>query len=191
MEYEFSPRNGGFCIGHHFIEKRKSNFLFCQGFSRHEFFQFLDVFIGIKSQAIPFSPVSTGPSGFLVIALYTFWNVVVNHKPDIGFVDPHPKGNGGDNHVAIFLEEHVLIAYSRLGIQARVIRQSIYAIDLQYLCQFLYPLSGKAIDNSGFTHITFYKLDDIGFNLIRFRPYFIIQIGPIKRRLEQLCIGNF
>ncbi len=52
-----------------------------------------------QQDAVRFSPVPTGPARFLIIAFQVPGHVVVDHIPDIRFVDAHAEGVGGHHHL--------------------------------------------------------------------------------------------
>jgi hypothetical protein len=44
-------------------------------------------------------PIPSGSAGLLIVGLGSGRCGPVNHQPNVGLVDPHPKGTGGDYHV--------------------------------------------------------------------------------------------
>src|SRR5690606_20253025 len=90
MENEFPAAHAVFCVRNYFLQKLSADFHFRNMLSVKEFFEFFNVFIAVKSQTITFAAVTTSPAGFLIIALYTFGYIVVNHKSHIGLVNSHP-----------------------------------------------------------------------------------------------------
>ena len=51
------------------------------------------------------------------------------HKANIRLVNAHPKGNGRNNHVDLFIQEIILIFHAYPGFQPGVIRGSINAVN--------------------------------------------------------------
>ena len=90
---------------------------------------------------MPFSPVPPGTAGFLIIAFYTFGDVMVYDIPDIRFINPHPKSNGSDHHIHFLHKEHVLVFGSCFGVKPGVVGYGRDAIYLQHLREFFHPLS--------------------------------------------------
>ena len=52
------------------------------------------VAIGIEQHALARQTVAPGAPRLLVVALYRFWERIVDDEADIGLVDAHPEGNG-------------------------------------------------------------------------------------------------
>ncbi len=65
--------------------------------------------------------IAPGAAGLLVVALDVFWEVEMGDEPDVGLVDPHAKGDGGDDHDAIVEGENVLVDAARVLIKPGVI----------------------------------------------------------------------
>src|SRR5690606_37123793 len=109
MQELLSSTNCRFCIRNCFKNQLPANFLFCNWFSLEKFLQFLNVFIAVKGDAFPFAAVTSGSSGFLIVALQTFKNIVVNYKTYIRLVNSHTKSNGGNNHIGFFHQKFILM----------------------------------------------------------------------------------
>ena len=62
------------------------------------------------SAGCPFAP---GPAEFLVVGFDTGRQIDVADEADIGFVDPHAEGDGGDHHRRRLGHEDVLIGITR------------------------------------------------------------------------------
>src|SRR5262249_52999222 len=97
--------------------------------------------------------VSTRTPGLLVIPLDTLRKVNVRHKPDIGLVDAHPECNRSDHDDAVFANESVLIGLARAVVQARVVRQSIYALTEQIFRGLVHGISRQAVDNASVARV--------------------------------------
>src|SRR5690606_10491485 len=76
-KYELSAGNGSFSKSDHFLQQCVANFLFGNVLAAHEFLQFFNVLITVKGETVSFTPIAACTTVFLVIAFYTFWNIVV------------------------------------------------------------------------------------------------------------------
>ena len=183
IEQKQSAALAGFGIGHRFLEELFADFLFRHRLSLHEFLQFLDVLVAVIGDALTLLSIAAGAAGFLIIALYTFGNIVMDHETDVRLVDTHAEGDGGHNHIHFLHEELVLIIGPGFGIQTGVVREGLDAVDAQCLGHFLHLLTAEAVNDAGFAGILADEADDVFFR-IHLVPHFVIQIGPIEGRFE-------
>ena len=86
-----------------------------------------DISTGVHQITFCFQAVSTRSAAFLLIGFDTGRHFCVNHIAHIAFVDPHSKGNGGDNNVYFFIDEHFLMTSPLIGFEARMICQCVVA----------------------------------------------------------------
>ena len=156
----------------------------------HKLFQFLQVFIGIKSNTLSFASISSGTSGFLIIPLQAFRNIIVNHITHIRFVNTHTESNRGHDHIDFFHKEIILILCSCGRIHSGMIGTGINPICLKYLGKFLYFLPAQAIDDTRLFRIVLDELDNILIYVCSLRTYLIIKVRTIERRLEHLCFHH-
>lgn len=63
---------------------------------------------GIVHDAMRRLPVSSSSSTFLSVSFKTFWDLKVNDKPHIGFVDAQCKCDGRNNDVSLSIHPAVL-----------------------------------------------------------------------------------
>src|SRR5690554_289411 len=105
-------------------------FLFGNWLATHELFKFLNVLITVECETMSFAAIPPGATGFLIITLNGFWNIIMDHKAHIGLVYAHSKGNGRYHHIGVFHKEHVLVLYSGFPIKPCMIRNSLDSIYL-------------------------------------------------------------
>ena len=148
MQQDFSPAYGSFGISGSLQKQLLSDLLFRHRFSLHEFFQLLQVFIGIKSDALALTAIAAGSSGFLVISFEAFGNIIMDDIPYVGFVDPHTKSNGSNDHVCFFHQERILIARTLLRIHAGMIRERFDTVCFQDIGKLFHLLTAQTIDNT-------------------------------------------
>ena len=134
------PAAAGLHISQGFLDQLLSDLLLSHWFVVQKFLELFNVLMAVKSQTMASSAISSRSSRFLVIALQTLGNVVVDDEPDIGLIDPHAKGNGGDHHIHLFHEERVLMTGACGRIQTRVVGKGFDPIHLQGFLPSL-PLS--------------------------------------------------
>ena len=105
------------------LKQLASDFLLCGCFALHQFVKFLKILVVVKRNATPFTTVSSGSSGFLIIPLETFGYVIMNHKTHIRFVNTHAERNRCHNHIDFLFQKSILILRTGLRIHPRMIRQ--------------------------------------------------------------------
>ncbi|CAI8363046.1 MAG: Uncharacterised protein [Cryomorphaceae bacterium] len=101
-----------FCISGGLLEKLTANLLLTDRFFIEEFLQALNILNVKIGDARAFTTIASSSTGFLVVAFQRFRHVVVQYKTNVRFIDTHTKGNGGDNHITIFVEKGVLVFYT-------------------------------------------------------------------------------
>ena len=116
MQDKFTARTRGFGVSYNILQERLSYFLLGYRFAYHKLFQFLYIFIRVESQAMPFTTITTSTSCFLIVTFNTFWDIVVDYKTYIGFIDTHTKGDGCYHHINLFHQEHILVFGACFGI---------------------------------------------------------------------------
>ena len=90
-------------------------------FAKEEVPESLYVLFGVEGNAVSLEAVASGAPCFLIIALEAFRHIVVDNVADVGFVNPHAKGNRRDNDVTLLLQEGILVVGARLGVEPRVV----------------------------------------------------------------------
>ena len=162
-----------FRICHGLHKELLAYFLLCNRLALHELFELLDVLVAIECYALPFLAIPASSSGLLIIAFYTLRDIIVDDKAHIRLVNTHSECNGRNNHIYLLHEESILIVSAGLGVQAGMIRRSLYSIYIKKFGQFFHFLATEAIYDAGLTGILSYEFDDITLR-VRLVPYFII-----------------
>ena len=83
---------------------------------------FADVAIAEQQQAIGLQAVAPGPPDLLIIPFDILRQIIVQYKADVGLINPHTKGDGGDHNLHIVTNKRVLIAPALMVGEAGVIR---------------------------------------------------------------------
>ena len=164
--------------------------LLAHGFTFHELFELLQVFVRVERNAQAFTAVSSGASRLLVIAFETFGNIVMYHESNVGLVNPHAKGNGSHDHVNIFFQERILRIGAHLCIQTGVISTGLDIIGEQNAGEFFHALARKTIDNAAHTRTALDETNHVIVDFLAFRTYFVIKIRAIERAFELHGIGH-
>ena len=102
-----------------------------------------------QQQGIRRQSITPGTTGFLIIALNIFRQIIMNHETHIGLVDPHAKGHGSHHHVHFVAHEFFVRLLALCGRQTGVVRKRAKTGQLQFGGNLLDPLSTECIDDSG------------------------------------------
>src|SRR5260221_667093 len=108
-----------------------------------------DVGHAIGHPGIGRQPVAAGAAGLLVIGLEALRRVEMGDEADIGLVDAHAEGDGGDDDDSFLLEEAVLVALPHRGVEPGMIGQREPALHRQPVGDLLDLAPGLAIDDAG------------------------------------------
>ena len=183
MKQETAPARGRFSIGHHFLHELRAHLPFRHRFIPQEFLQFQDIFVGVKGDAPSLQAIPAGAAGFLVIIFNTFGNIIMDHKPDVRFVDPHSKGDSGYDHIHFFHQEIILGIAAGFGVQAGVIRRRFNIVDGKGFSNLLRRFPALHIDDAGLVRHPLDHLSDLldGLFLFPLGAHFIIEVSPIER----------
>ena len=146
----------------------------------------------IIKQAFAFHSVPSCPSGFLVIIFYAFGNIEVDHKPDIGFIDPHSKGDSCHNNLYILVHELVLPVCPHLAVHPCMISHSLDVVGHQHIGKLFGGLPVEGIDDAAFAAVIMNEFDDAlnGILLVDFWPDLVVEIGSIKGGNEDLRLAE-
>ena len=93
--------------------------------------------------------VAAGAAGLLVIGLEALGRVEMGDEAHVGLVDAHAEGDGRDHDHAFLLEEAVLVALARRGVEAGVIGQRDAALAAEPRRHLLDAAARQAIDDAG------------------------------------------
>ncbi len=85
----------------------------------------------------------------------------MNNPAHVGFVDSHPEGNRGTNHLAFVVDEFVLCFRAKFTVQTGVIGFGLDANFLQFLGQFFRGFSAQTIDNAALVGFVLDEIDDL------------------------------
>ena len=73
---------------------------------------FGDVALGKEQGALRGLTIATRPAGLLVVVLNAFRQVGMNNIADVGFINPHAEGYGGNNNVHFIADKGLLVAFA-------------------------------------------------------------------------------
>ena len=108
MEKHLATANRRLCISSSFLQQLPAYILLCHRLVFHKLLQFPQVFSGIKGNTYTFTTISAGTTSFLIISFQTLWNIVMDYKTDIWFVNTHTKGYGGHDYIDFLHQEIIL-----------------------------------------------------------------------------------
>ena len=91
------------------IQMLDSNALFTPAFLLDEIIQLGDVRVAVEQQAVRRQAIPPGAPDLLVVALDAFRQVEVDHKADVGLVDPHAKGDRRYHDLGIVANKGFLV----------------------------------------------------------------------------------
>jgi hypothetical protein len=123
--------------------------------------------------------VPAGASRLLVIALYIFGHVVVDHKAYIGLVDAHAKGIGGNHHPGPVEDKVLLVLAALLVLQSGVVAGGGDPGPGQPLAYRLHRFSGGAVNNPALLGAAGQKSLQPSV-LVFGAGYFKVEVGPVK-----------
>ncbi len=79
------------------------------------------ILAGVEEDAFGFEAVAAGAAGFLLVGFDGFGHAGVEDEADIGAVDAHAEGDGGDDEVGFFFDEGFLGFFADVGGHAGVV----------------------------------------------------------------------
>ena len=112
---------------------------------------------------------------------------MVYHKPNVGFVDAHAKGDRGNDHIGLLHQEFVLVGLPGFRVKSGMIGQGFDAINLESIGKLFHFLPAQAINDPRFALVIFYVPDDIVDHVFGFWPDLVIEVRPVERRHEHRC----
>ncbi len=134
--------------------------------------------------------ISACASSLLVIPFQSAGYIMVNHKAYVRLIYTHAEGNSSHNNSHFLVQKSILVLYTHLRVEARVVRRSLNAIQVQQVRQLLNLLSALAVNDARALGRLFDKCNELFLYLI-LRPNLIVKIVPIKRRFEECSVFNF
>ena len=178
-----------FGVGNHLLHQLAGHLLFGGVLVGEELVKLLNVLLAVEGDASSFASVAAGTSGFLIVALDAFGDVVVDDKAHVGFVDAHAESDGGHDDIHLLGEEFVLVFGSHFAVQSRVVGQGFDAVDDQQLGQVFHFLACQTIDDAALVGILLDEADNLLVELHSiggFGSHLIIEIGAVEARDEGL-----
>ena len=163
------------------VEKLFSNLLLIEWLALHELLKLEQVLLGIESDALAFTAITSGTSGLLVITFQTLGNIVVDDKAHVWLVNAHAEGDGRHNDVDLLEQELVLVLAAGGAVHACVIGQRLDAIDAQQLGKVLNTLATEAIDDARLAFIGLDKLNDVLVDVLGLGPNLVVEVGTVER----------
>ncbi len=100
---------------------------------------------------------------------------------DVGFVDAHAEGDGGDNDIDVFFNEGLLIFLAVFIREASVIWESFDATGKENLSDLVDRLFGLAVDDTGFTFMPGGVVDQLVDS--PFGDDKVVKVGTVKAGL--------
>ena len=148
-----------------------------------ELFQLENVVVAVEHQAVAFQAVAAAAAGFLVVALDGLGRVVVNHEAHVGLVDAHAEGDGGHNHVALLVQERVLVVDAHLLVEAGVVGAGAHVVHAQQLGNFLHLLAAQAVNDAGLALVLLHVLNQLLFGVV-LGAHLVVEIGAVEAGFE-------
>ena len=148
-----------------------------------EFFELQNVVVAVEHQAVAFQAVAAAAAGFLVVALDGFGRVIVNHEAHVGLVDAHAEGDGGHNHVALLVQERVLVVDAHLLVEAGVVGAGAHVVHAQQLGNFLHLLAAQAINDAGLALVPLHVLNELLFGVV-LGAHLVVEVGAVEAGFE-------
>ena len=101
---------------------------------------------GVKEDAVGRFAVAPGAACFLIIGFQRVGQTKVDDKADVGFVDAHAEGNGGDDHTHVATHEAIL--YAGAIRNTGVVVDGVDAMADEQRGQFLTVAAGAGVDDA-------------------------------------------
>ena len=135
-------------------------------------------------------PVASGPAGFLIIRFEVLRRVEMRDKADIGLIDAHAEGDGGDDDDTLLAQEPFLMAGAGLGRQAGMIGQGVAPALAQPCGGILDGAPGQAIDDACVAWVLIVEKAQqiVASAVLCHHP--IEQVGTVVAGGEQACLAE-
>ena len=184
MKQHFPAADRRFCIGSRFLQQLSADILFSNRLVLHKLLQFSEVFTGIEGDTYTLASITSGSTRFLIITFQALGYIIMNNKTDIRFIDTHSEGDSSNNDINTLHQKIILGLRTGSRIKTGMIRSRLDFIGFQHLCQFLYFLAGKTIDNATLAFVLTNKHDNLTIDILVLLSHLIIQVRAVKRTLE-------
>ena len=99
MQQHLSTADRWFCISFCLLQQLTPDILFCNRLSLHKLLQLIEVFLRIEHNTDAFFTITSCSSCFLIIAFKTLWNIIVDDKTYVWFVNTHTEGYRCHNNI--------------------------------------------------------------------------------------------
>ena len=139
----------------------------------------LDIPVGKEQAAMGLFPVPPGAARLLVVAFDIFRHMVMQHKADIGFVDPHAKGIGDHHDPGPVIDEVLLVLFPFPIREPGMIAGGGDLALPQVIANRFHRFPGGAVDNTALPRPGRQKGAQIGVLAFGAR-HLKIEIGPVK-----------
>ncbi len=97
----------------------------------------------------------------MVVALDVLRQIVVDHEPHVGLVDPHPESNRCHHHLDFVLDELLLALVTFAARESGVVRGRLDAFLCQLLGDGLCARPTEAVDDPALPLVVLQDLDDL------------------------------
>ena len=143
----------------------------------------LRIAAGVEQTALGFQAVAARPPAFLLIVLQRFGHARVDHVPHVGFVDPHPERDRGDDGFDFFLDEGFLVSLAFIVGKARVIGPGFVAQGVEIFAERVHVFAADAVNDSRIAPMPIQHVADLA-DPVAAAFHAVNQVRPIKRTHE-------
>ena len=102
---------------------------------------------GVQQHAARLQAITTGTTRLLRIRLDRLGEAPVPDLPNVGFVDAHSEGSGGDDDRVVRAHKSILALLAHVAAETRVIRLGGQSGSHEGLCDHLAVFAGSNVDN--------------------------------------------
>ena len=103
---------------------------------------------GIQQDALRRQAVTSCPSRLLIVAFNVLRHIVMDHIPDVGFVNSHTKSVCCDHDLFLVVNKLLLVLLALPVAESRMVTGGAVSFSLQTFADFLHRLPGEAIDDA-------------------------------------------
>lgn len=110
----------------------------------------------------------------------------MNDIPDIGLIDPHPKGYCGHDDVDAVVHPLLLNELLPIFVNLGMVKGCLVASTIQ-LSTHLFALTlGETVNNATFVPVLADDAFDVFQDVFGLLTHLVIEVGPIERRLKKV-----
>ncbi len=166
-----------------------------RGVAVDEVLQHVDVIAPGQHQAIGGLAIAAGTADLLAVVLHRLGQVEVHHVTDVGLVDAHAEGDGGDDAGRMAFHEVALDALAGLGVEPGVVGGGNETRLAQVGGQTLGGLLQGDVDDGGLGRFAAQPgpepLDQATRpGLGRYRRHFQVEVGPVEAGGGDVALGD-